>query len=261
MQPGDYRIFNAKKSIGLALLQGVDISDPGLANFFSKIAIAGSITTENLGVEHLVKNVIANPHLRHLVLWGNDIDGHMPGDALLNLTGNGLDKAKRIIGARGARPALKNLTKGEVAHFKKQISVINLIGKTDLFELAIQLDLLNKQVVRPYEAGLKVDLVEVKRAKPAKRLRLDPAGYFVIMAMKGRENPLLVEHYSNDGNLLNIIEGRDAASICATLVDQQLVSQLDHAAYLGRQLVKAEMSLLSDSKYIQDQAQGKLQSD
>lgn len=260
-QPGDYRIFNARKSIALALLQSVDLDDPSLAKLFSKIAIAGSITTENLGVEHLVKNVIANPYLRYLVLVGNDIDGHMPGDALLNLSDKGVDRSKRIIGARGARPALKNLTKSEVAHFRKQISVINLIGKAGLSELGSQLELIDNQAAQPYEAGLKVDLVEIKRAEAAKRLKLDPSGYFVIVAMKGKEYPLLVEHYSNDGNLLNIIEGKDAASICATLIDKKLVSQLDHAAYLGREFVKAEMSLLSDLRYIQDQAQGKLQSD
>lgn len=260
-QPGDYRIFNARKSIALALLQSVDLDDPSLAKPFSKIAIAGSITTENLGVEHLVKNVIANPYLRYLVLVGNDIDGHMPGDALLNLSDKGVDRSKRIIGARGARPALKNLTKSEVAHFRKQISVINLIGKAGLSELGSQLELIDNQAAQPYEAGLKVDLVEIKRAEAAKRLKLDPSGYFVIVAMKGKEYPLLVEHYSNDGNLLNIIEGKDAASICATLIDKKLVSQLDHAAYLGREFVKAEMSLLSDLRYIQDQAQGKLQSD
>ena len=260
-QPGDYRVLNVTKSIALALLQGVDIDEPSLAMLFSKIAIAGSITTENLGVEHLVKNVIANPYLRHLVLWGDDIAGHLPGDALLSLSDMGLDKAKRIIGARGARPVLKNLTESEVSHFRKQIKLNGLIGRRDISELANQLELLDKQAAQPYEAGLKVDLVEIKRAEPAKRLKLDPAGYFVIMAMKGKEYSLLVEHYSNDGKLLNIIEGKDAASICDTLIEKKLVSQMDHAAYLGRQLVKAELSLLSDLKYIQDKAQGELHSD
>ena len=260
-QPGDYRVFNPLKTIALALLQGIGIDAPRLTNLFAKIAIAGTITTENLGVEHLVKNVIANPRLRYLVLWGDDIEGHLPGDALLSLSAKGLDGGKRIIGARGARPVLKNLFESEASHFRKQIRVIDLIGKRDTSELLSQLESLNKRAAQPYEAGLKVDLVEIERARSAKRLKLDPAGYFVIMAMKGKEYPLLIEHYSNDGRLKNMVEGRDAASICATLIEKKLVSQLDHAAYLGRELVKAETSLISNSKYIQDQAQGKLQSD
>ena len=101
-------------------------------------------------------------------------------------------------------------------------------------------------------------MVEIQKARPAKRLKLDPTGYFVIMVMKGKENPLLIEHYSNDGTLRNMIEGIDSASICATLIEKNLISQLDHAAYLGRELAKAELSLISDSRYTQDQAQGEL---
>lgn len=256
--PGDYHVINATKSIALAVLQSIDKDEPDLATVYSKIAIIGSITTENLGVEHLVKNLIANPFLRHLVLWGEDIKGHLPGDALLNLLDSGIDKNKRIIGARGARPVLKNLTESEVHHLKRQIQVIDLMGRKDISELANQLELLNKKAVQPYEAGLKVDLVEIQKAEPSKRLKLDPAGYFVIMVSKGKENPLLIEHYSNDGTLRNMFEGEDSASICATLIENKLISQLDHAAYLGRELAKAELSLVSDSKYNQDQAQGEL---
>jgi tetrahydromethanopterin S-methyltransferase subunit A len=258
VQPGDYLVFNAKNPIALAVLQGIDIYAPKISAVFSKTAVIGTITTENLGVEHLVKNLIANPYLRYLVLWGEDIQGHLPGDALVNLIGNGLDKNRRITGARGARPVLKNLTQGEVRHLRRQIQVIDLRGSKDISELADQLDLLNKKETQPYEAGLKVDLVEIQMAKSASRLKLDPAGYFVIMAMKDKENPLLIEHYSNDGTLRTMIEGKDSATICATLIEKQLVSQLDHAAYLGRELAKAELSLVSDSKYIQDRAQGDL---
>lgn len=257
-QPGDYRVLNATKSIALVLLQGVHIDEPELAILSATIAILGSITTENLGVEHLVRNVIANPNLRRLVVWGSDIEGHLPGDALNKVTAGGFDKAGRIIGARGARPVLKNLTDLEVSHFRKQIQIVDLIGRTDFSELAAHLEALDKQAVQPYEAGLKVDLLEIQKAEPAKSLKLDPAGYFVIMVMKCREHPLLVEHYSNDGRLMNMIEGKDSASICATLIENELISQLDHAAYLGRELAKAELSLRSDSKYTQDQAQGEL---
>lgn len=258
-QPGNYRVFKATGSIAVALLQGVDLDEPSLTEVLANVAIAGTITTENLGVEHLVKNVIANPYLRHLLLWGDDIEGHLPGDALRNLSENGLDRGKRIIGAGGARPVLKNLTKSEVAHFMRQIKLSDLTGKKGISELASQIERLGKPAAQPYEAGLKVDGVEVKRAMPAKRLKLDPAGYFVIMVMKGRRYPLLVEHYRNDGTLRDMVEGRNAADICAELIEKKLVTQLDHAAYLGRELAKAELTLLSNAEYTQDRAQGELQ--
>ena len=130
------------------------------------------------------------------------------------------------------------------------------MGKTDPSLLAEHLSNLNRIASPPYDSGLRIDLVEVKRAEPAKRLKLDRAGYFVIMVMEGREQPLLVKHYTNDGVLRNVIEGNDAASICATIVEMKLVSQLDHAAYLGQELAKAELSRSYELKYIQDKAQG-----
>lgn len=36
----------------------------------------------------------------------------------------------------------------------------------------------------PFEHGLFVRLVDVVEAKPAKRLRLDPEGYFVILVRR-----------------------------------------------------------------------------
>jgi tetrahydromethanopterin S-methyltransferase subunit A len=76
------------------------------------------------------------------------------------------------------------------------------------------------------------------------------------MVMHGGEQPIVVEHYTNDGVLRNVIEGSDAASVCATIVEMKLVSQLDHAAYLGRELAKAELSIPTKKRYIQDKAQG-----
>jgi tetrahydromethanopterin S-methyltransferase subunit A len=257
-QPGDYAVIDPRKSVAIALLGSEEIDRLALGRLSSEIAIIGSITTENLGVEHLVKNLIANPFLRHLVLWGEDVKGHLPGNALTNLLRHGIDEARRIIGARGARPVLKNITDAEVLHLRRQVQAVDLIGQKEMGELANRLDMLSSQAAQPYEAGLKVDSVAVRQAKPAMRLKLDPEGYFVIMVMKGRENPLLVEHYRNDGTLRNMIEGKDSASICATLIEKKLVSQLDHAAYLGRELAKAELSIGMDSSYTQDRAQGEL---
>ncbi len=258
VQPGHYIVLNPKKAVAVAVLGGVDIDGLTSGLMGSGVAIMGSITTENLGVEHLVKNLIANPFIRRLAIWGEDVEGHLPGNALLNLLRNGIDKPRRIIGARGARPVLKNITDEEVRQFRQQITVVDLIGRKEVDDLTRQLAVLRRQPIQPYEAGLKVDSVEIQTAEPARRLKLDPKGYFVVMVMKGREKPLLVEHYSNDGILRNMIEGKDSASICATLIEKKLVSQLDHAAYLGRELVKAELSIRMDVRYKQDRAQGEL---
>ena len=255
VKPGSYKVFSPNKSIAVALLEGVSLPDLSGIDL-PALAIAGTITTENLGVEHIVKNLIANPHLRHLILYGTEIQGHYPGDALLRLHENGTDPKGRIIGARGARPVLKNLTQLEIEHFRSQVQIINLIGHTDVSPLVTRGAELGMLDPAPYEQGLRVDLVEAKRAEPARRLKLDAMGYFVVMVMTGRPNPLVVEHYTNDGVLQNVIEGTEAATVCSTILELGLVSQLDHAAYIGRELARAELSLKSGMRYVQDRAQG-----
>jgi tetrahydromethanopterin S-methyltransferase subunit A len=200
--------------------------------------------------------VFSNPHIRHLVLFGTEIQGHLPADALISLHENGADPTGRINRARGARPVLKNLTQLEIEQFRSQVRIINLVGNTDLALLVTRVAELGNLYVAPYERGLQVDLVEVKRAEPARRFKLDKAGYFVIMVMEGRPNPLVVEHYTNDGVLRNVIEGTDAATICATILELGLVSQFDHAAYIGRELARAEFALSAETPYVQDKAQG-----
>jgi tetrahydromethanopterin S-methyltransferase subunit A len=255
VQPGSYRVFSSSRAVAIALLK--DASIEALSGIdLSEVAIAGTITTENLGVEHLAKNLVANPYIRHLVVFGCEIQGHLPGDALLMLHKRGIDSKGRIISAKGARPILKNLTLQEAEHFRSQIAISDLLGKTDPAALAVRLDELNRIGSPPYSSGLRIDLVEPRQAEPARRLTLDKAGYFVVIVMHGRERPLVVEHYSNDGVLRNVIEGADSASICATIVEMKLVSQLDHAAYLGRELAKAELSLTTPMRYVQDKAQG-----
>ena len=142
--------------------------------------------------------------------------------------------------------------------FRKQISIHDFLHCKDIDTLKNEIQLLDSLDSVPYEHGLYIRLVDIVKAEPAKRLQLDREGYFIILVRKGNENPLYVEHYKNNGRLLHIIEGKDAPTICSTIIKMDLVSQMDHAAYLGRELVKAENALHSNTKYIQDQAQGEL---
>lgn len=72
---------------------------------------------------------------------------------------------------------------------------------------------------------------------------------------------ILCEHYENNGRLVHVIEGRQASLIAATAVECGFVTRLDHAAYLGRELAKAEVSLKTGALYEQDAALGNLPAD
>lgn len=108
-------------------------------------------------------------------------------------------------------------------------------------------------------------------------IELDPAGYFIIYV--DRDAYLIcAKHYSNvinDRGLAcdpetgeplpcnvkkervptAIFTGRTAKELCIKIFEETKpcpIGFLDHAAYLGREFVRAEMALLSGQEYIQD---------
>lgn len=102
-------------------------------------ALSGSLQTENIGIEKIICNVVANPNIRYLVICGPETPGHLVGDAILKLMANGIDKEKRIIGAEAPTPYLFNVPLESVERFREQITVIDLIneGSPDVLREAV----------------------------------------------------------------------------------------------------------------------------
>ena len=94
-------------------------------------ALSGTIQTENIGIEKLICNIVANPNIRHLVIFGPESPGHQTGDALLRLVENGVDERKRIIGAKALTPYLFNPPMEFIARFRQQVRIINLVDEGD----------------------------------------------------------------------------------------------------------------------------------
>jgi tetrahydromethanopterin S-methyltransferase subunit A len=94
-------------------------------------ALSGTVQTENIGIEKLVCNIIANPNIRCLVIFGPESPGHRTGDALLKLVENGVDERRRIIGAQALTPYLFNLPIEYIARFRQQVRIINLLDEGD----------------------------------------------------------------------------------------------------------------------------------
>jgi tetrahydromethanopterin S-methyltransferase subunit A len=80
-------------------------------------------------------------------------------------------------------------------------------------------------------------------------VEFDKAGDFKISVTNGC---ITVEHYDSKDVLLRIIEGSSARSICLTLIRNGWISKLDHAAYLGRELSRAELALRTGNAFVQD---------
>ncbi len=82
---------------------------------------------------------------------------------------------------------------------------------------------------------------------------MDKAGYFVILPVV-QKKIISVEQYGYDHTLLRVVEGPTARALYKTIVANGWVSELSHAAYLGRELTRAEMMLSHGIKYVQDGA-------
>jgi len=95
------------------------------------VAIHGPLKTENIGIEKIVANVISNPHIRYLIVCGDDIRGHRSGTSLIALHKNGIDEQHKIIDAPGAIPYIENLKGEAIKRFRAQIEIVDLIGTTN----------------------------------------------------------------------------------------------------------------------------------
>lgn len=102
-------------------------------------ALAGTLQTENIGLEKVICNVVANPNIRHVIVFGPESPGHLVGDAILALAANGVDERRRIIGAKAPTPYLFNIPLESIERFRNQIGVIDLIneGDPDLLRRAV----------------------------------------------------------------------------------------------------------------------------
>jgi tetrahydromethanopterin S-methyltransferase subunit A len=97
----------------------------------SGAALAGFLQTENIGLEKLICNVVANPNIRYIVLCGIESAGHWPGDAFECFMKNGIDEKRFIIGSKSPTPYLYNIMPEAIERFRKQVTLINLLSDKD----------------------------------------------------------------------------------------------------------------------------------
>ena len=89
-------------------------------------ALSGMLQTENIGIEKVVCNIVANPNIRYLVIGGPESEGHLTGEAMKALLQNGIDDKRRIIGTNAPAPLLLNLPIEYIDRFH------NMVGDTTL---------------------------------------------------------------------------------------------------------------------------------
>jgi len=259
--PGEYHVVQRAEfsPVAVSTLSSAALADDLASKAPSGLRIVGKTETENIGVEKVVKNIISNPEICVLIVVGQESKGHRSGATLLSLARTGVDMRMRVIDSPGRRPILKNVTVDEVDAFKRQVNVIDMIGEmsTRSIAKAIANEASKASAACSRDECFKANRLPagppIVEAREPKEVKLDKAGYFVIIP-RPEEGAILVEHYSNDNRLLRTIKGKGAKDIYKTVISKGWVAELAHAAYMGRELTLAELSIRQGSKYIQDKA-------
>lgn len=257
--PGDYHVVRYQAPVAVCALNSDSIAR-GLEDRPPRgLSMVGTLHTENLGIERIISNTLANPNIRFLILCGEDTQrevGHLPGQSLRSLLENGVDERGRILGARGKRPFLKNVTAEQIRAFREQIELIPMIGEQEGGTIRERIDAARARDRGPYERMTVSTRMEVVQASEPREVTLDIAGYFVIYP-DARRDRLILEHYASEGVLDCVIEGSSSPALYTEAIRRNLLRRLDHAAYLGRELARAERTLLTGEAYVQDKAPGK----
>ena len=113
---------------------------------------------------------------------------------------------------------------------------------------------------RWYNINKKIKKRIIAKYHRIKDWKMDPKGYFLI-AVNKKKKIIRVGYckFTRLGNsptndMIAEIEGKTAIEIVNTLIREKFISTLQHAADMGIELHKAELSLKYDFKYIQDKS-------
>ena len=111
---------------------------------------------------------------------------------------------------------------------------------------------------RWYNINKKIKKRLVAKYHKIKDWKMDPKGYFLIGIDKKNKN-IQVGYckFTRLGNspvndMVATVKGKTAIEIVNTLIKESFISSLQHAADMGIELHKAELSLKYGYKYIQD---------
>ncbi|MFF8960035.1 hypothetical protein [Streptomyces sp. NPDC014894] len=228
-----------------------------------RVAGAGPLATANVGIEELVRAVVARDGVHRLVVAGRESKLFRPGQSLLALAANGVDETGRIIGALGHEPYLRTLRPGVVAEFRRRVTMVDLRGCADETRLASVLDAQPRAAAGAdpcRTAGLAEALAgsgpSVVRLAPGGRRRLlsaAGAGYFVVTVDAARRR-IVLRHYGEDFTQCRELVGHSAEALLLGAIEHELLGpgEPSHAGYLGAELAKAETALRLGLTYVQD---------
>ena len=156
---GDFHTGDANSCVAV-ITMGSHLDEQGICD--AGAAMCGSCKTENLGLEKVIANYIANPNIRFVLLCGTEVKGHLSAQSLIALHKGGV-KDGRIVGAEGAIPFIENLNDAAIKRFQEQVSIVNIMESEDLSAIKAKISELKAKDPGAFAADAMV--VEVKEAE------------------------------------------------------------------------------------------------
>lgn len=77
------------------------------------------------GINHMMRNIFANPRIRYLIMWGSDMS--QSGHSLLKFIQKGVDNNYQIFDARGEIE--KEIPREAIEQFRKNVTLFDLRGR------------------------------------------------------------------------------------------------------------------------------------
>ena len=155
---GDFHSGDANSCVAVVTF-GSHLDEEGICS--AGAAMCGSCKTENLGLEKVIANYIANPNIRFMLCCGTEVKGHLAGQTMIALHKGGV-KDGRVVGAEGAIPFIENLNDAAIKRFQEQIEVVNIMESEDLAAIKAKMNELKARDPGAFAADAIV--VEVKEA-------------------------------------------------------------------------------------------------
>ena len=146
--------------------------------------------------------------------------------------------------------------KGSVKEAAVAAKMMYLAKKRNSVPQDLGLDLLilkQKNNCEEFNVDLYEDCEVVTANAALEQFVADPCGVFHVV-VDHQSGVLVVLHYASvdGGKPLHVLRGRCADAVLGEVLRLGLVSQLEHSAYLGRELAKAEVALRLGRSYVQD---------
>ena len=253
---GQYYVGRKDSSLAVCTLGSIDLMRK--IGRREEIAIVGKTFTENLGIEKMIRNVVSNPSIRLLLLCDKE-SPHRVGQSIVALKHNGIDAGRKIIGSHGRLPLLKNVAREEIERFQQQIEIIDLIGEEGLDTVMEMVEAAKERNLETFRGSPVPRVPTEEKAieqvtcwhRESVDYEPDSAGFFVIQ-IDSRSREILAEHYSTEFVLQRVLHGKNALEIYSTMIRKNWVTNRGHAAYLGRELGKAELALERELMYEQN---------